>query len=365
MRLLLLLVASLRCYASQGGLRREEEAPQFFDIQTRLQMAADYTSPKLLSEYFERAGILNNLLLLKWDKNGDLVRVSEVLHLEWFPENGFNADKDWHPDNARDISARVPPSEFGRVALLLNDDVVASIDWSINPPIPFLAYTLPSTVWDNPRFHMTPTPYDMYGFNRFCITLVDTVKTPFHERKPVIIWRGETHGMSDMNRFLLIRMSAKNRDWLDARSTLKDHSLRLDRMEMSEFRYQLDIGGESGTTWGGLLWKMCSGSLIFKVDTFAKDWWHDLIEPWVHYIPVEELVSDLPERYRWVESHQEEAAKIAKAGQDLCRKISTEEYVWGFHQNKLDGIPPATQAQVKEVDDILDGTIHGSTWTFK
>jgi Glycosyl transferase family 90 len=359
--------------AAEGGLRNSDydattstAVSTYVSIEQRMRVANDYTNPKTLSEYFERAGLLNHVLLLMWDSNGNLIRVSHVSHKEWFPENGFNADKDWHPDNARDISSHVPASPNGRIALLLNDDVVASIDWSINPPIPFMAYTLPATVWENKRFLLTPTPYDMYGFNRFCITLVDAVKTPFSQRKPVIIWRGETHGMSDMNRFLLIKLSEKNRDWLDARSTLKDHSLRLERVEMSEYRYQLDIGGESGTTWGGLLWKMCSGSLIFKVDTFAKDWWHDLLVPWVHYIPIEELVSDLPDRYQWVATHQEEAEKIAMAGQQLCRTISEDKYVWNFHQDILNKIDPATPEQVQEVNGILDGTISGGQkWSFE
>lgn len=370
--LLLLAAEPLGCLAAEGGIRSsgepEDTVPSSslsIDISQRIRLAEEYTNPRTISEYFDRVGKLENLILLKWDKTGALTHVSHIKHLEWFPENGFNADKDWHPDNARDISGHVPPSEHGRVALLLNDDVVASLDWSINPPIPFLAYTLPNTVWDNPRFTLTPTPYDMYGFNRFCITLVQTVTTPFRERKPVIIWRGETHGMSDMNRFLLMRMSDKNRDWLDARSTLKDHSLRLDRMQMSEYKYQLDIGGESGTTWGGLLWKMCAGSLIFKVDTFAKDWWHDLLEPMVHYVPVDELVTNLPQQYQWVESHPDEAEKIANAGKELCLKIATEEYVWGFHQHVLDNIRPATAEEAKEADSLFSGEIQGDNWTFQ
>lgn len=339
--------------------------PPYMEIKDRIKMAEEYANPKTVAEYFDRVGLLGNFILLKWDPSGTLTHVSKVRHREWFPENGCCPTQDWHPDNARDLWMQAPPSKYGRVALLLNDDVVASVDWSINPPIPFLAYTLPQTVWDNPRYIITPTPYDMYGFNRFCIDYIDDVKTPFHKRIPKIIWRGETHGMSDMNRFLLMRMSQKNKDWLDARSTLRDLSLRLDRKQMSEYKYQLDIGGESGTTWGGLLWKMCSGSLIFRVDTFAIDWWHDMLQPFVHYIPVDELVTDLPERYRWVEEHPAEAAKIAQNGNQLCRKVSTEEFTWDFNQRHvIDKIPPATKEQAQEVDDLFTGKFTNRTWVF-
>ena len=352
------------CYG-QDTLRGVDRAPDYIPIGERIRMANEYTNPPTVAEYLHRNGLLEHIILLKYGPSGTLERVSYVRHMEWFPENGFNSDRYWHPKKPRDISSSTLPSKYGRVAMLLNDDVVQSVDWSINPPITFLAYTLPSTVWDNPTFRLTPTPYDMYGFNRFCITLVDMVKTPFLERKPVIIWRGETHGMADMNRFLLIKMSEKNRDWLDCRSTLKDHSLRMERMDMSEYRYQIDIGGESGTTWGGLLWKMCSGSLIFKVETFSKDWWHDLLKPWEHYIPVEELVSDLPEKYEWVEKNLDKAAIIAQNGNDLCRKVSTEEFVWNYHKELLNNLPEATKEQVQEIDSIMDGLVVDATYHYE
>jgi ABC-type nitrate/sulfonate/bicarbonate transport system substrate-binding protein len=46
----------------------------------------------------------------------------------------------------------------------------------------------------------------------------------------------------------------------------------------------------------------------------ARDWFHQFIEPWVHYIPVATDLSDLEERWRWAETHPEQAQRIAAAG---------------------------------------------------
>jgi Glycosyl transferase family 90 len=108
------------------------------------------------------------------------------------------------------------------------------------------------------------------------------------------------HG-SDENRQILldIRQDPNNDHRLNATSSNLDIGLNKDSFlsfdEMAKFKYQLDIGGELGTTWGGLRWKMCPGNLVFKVDTFAVDWWHHTIQPWLHYIPVHSNMSNLYE----------------------------------------------------------------------
>jgi Glycosyl transferase family 90 len=90
-----------------------------------------------------------------------------------------------------------------------------------------------------------------------------------------------------------------NEFWLDAKVT-DGNSLAMS--DIAAYRYQLDLAGLSGTTWGGLRWKLCSGpSLVFKVDAWAKDWWYDTIEPWKHFIPVKEDLSELHEQWLWDE----------------------------------------------------------------
>ena len=146
-----------------------------------------------------------------------------------------------------------------------------------------------------------------------------------------------------------------NEFWLDAKVT-DGNSLAMS--DIAAYRYQLDLAGLSGTTWGGLRWKLCSGpSLVFKVNAWAMDWWYDTIEPWKHYIPVKEDLSDLHEQWLWAEQHPEQAKEIAEEGQRVCMETSTEESIDAFTRNVLDSLPEASEACVKEADNILDGIL--------
>ena len=57
--------------------------------------------------------------------------------------------------------------------------------------------------------------------------------------------------------------------------------------EAVTYRYLIDIGGSSGTTWDALQWKMASGALVFKVKNpaGAVDFWQKEMTPGVHYWP--------------------------------------------------------------------------------
>jgi len=90
--------------------------------------------------------------------------------------------------------------------------------------------------------------------------------------------------------------------------------------EAATYRYLLDIGGSSGTTWDALGWKLASGALVFKAKNAegAADWWHSKLEPGKHLLEVEPDFSDLHEKFLWAEAHQEEAQQIAKAGQKVA-----------------------------------------------
>ena len=68
--------------------------------------------------------------------------------------------------------------------------------------------------------------------------------------------------------------------------------------------------------------------------TPAKDWFHDEIQPWVHYVPVDLFLSNLYDMYVWAETHPIEAKKIAKQGQEFARYVASGEY-WNKTFEKL------------------------------
>ena len=62
--------------------------------------------------------------------------------------------------------------------------------------------------------------------------------------------------------------------------------------ELGLYKYHIDIGGGGGTTWEGLRTKLPLPGLLFHHVTPTKDYLHDKLKPWEHYVPSECLMLD-------------------------------------------------------------------------
>ena len=94
---------------------------------------------------------------------------------------------------------------------------------------------------------------------------------------------------------------------------------RLPPAAMARYRYHLDLGGWGGTTWTGTLEKLAPPGLLFHHVTPATDWFHDLLVPWAHYVPVWADLADLWARVVWAEAQPEAARRIAARGTAFAR----------------------------------------------
>ena len=103
---------------------------------------------------------------------------------------------------------------------------------------------------------------------------------------------------------------------------------RMGMKDAVKYRYLIDIGGSSGTTWDALMWKMASGALVFKVkpQSDARDFWNADMHPGSHYIEVMPDLSDLHEKWNWAASNPVEAERIAVAGQKYALQWASKEY---------------------------------------
>jgi hypothetical protein len=99
--------------------------------------------------------------------------------------------------------------------------------------------------------------------------------------------------------------------------------------QLARYKYHIDLGGGGGTTWSGTTEKLAMPGLLFHHVTPTKDYFHDHIKPWKHYIPVRADLKDLKSKYDWAESHPTEAKRIADAGSAFMRRLGTNE---GFGQ---------------------------------
>ena len=98
---------------------------------------------------------------------------------------------------------------------------------------------------------------------------------------------------------------------------------------LAQFKYHIDLGGGGGTTWTGTIQKVAMPGLLFHHVSPTKDYIHDYLVPWVHYIPVAGDLRDLREKYDWAEHHPHAAKLIAEQGTEFVRHLATPE---GFHE---------------------------------
>jgi Glycosyl transferase family 90 len=319
-------------------------------------------------------GERSEMVLLKWNSSGILENVTDPsfnLHLDWirpFLDSDFQVTS---------------PSTHGKVALIFVCDVIYYIPWDTIPPIPVLVYTIRKERFGLTNYILTPNPYDQSGYSEFRVTnlfdkftdsMINTTYDTFHSRHNILIWRGSDHGESI--RAALIAQSelesisnngasslSDNETsssplsslWLDAKISNGNDAVALTEEELaSKYKYHLDVGGVSGTSWEGLRWKMCSGNLVFHIESGAMDWWHNDIEAGVHYLEVLEDLSNLKEQYDWAESHPVESFEIAQRGQQACLHSYRQVYAKQVVQNIIHSLEDATIEQIQEADKLFE-----------
>lgn len=90
--------------------------------------------------------------------------------------------------------------------------------------------------------------------------------------------------------------------------------------DMLDYKYILSVEGTDVST--SLKWNMASKSVVLMPHPTTESWFAEsLLEPWVHYVPVENDFSDLLKKKKWCDEHI-----------DMCEEIinNANEYVMNF-----------------------------------
>jgi hypothetical protein len=228
-----------------------------------------------------------------------------------------------------------------------------------------------------PDAQLVVTPYECSETLR----ITTTNHIPFSQRPlSKMVWRGDPYADPFHARAALVQLHQQEEEqeqqqphdealsWLDAKyahhALPKDASFPLTPQYMCDtYKYHIDIGGYSGTTWNALRWKMMCGALVFRIESPMgnKDWWHVHLKPFQDYIPIvinttiptnvadaenerlptltttnaantttlplstltTSLKDELRKWYHWAETHPVEAEQIAKAGQQVSLATGT------------------------------------------
>ena len=93
--------------------------------------------------------------------------------------------------------------------------------------------------------------------------------------------------------------------------------------DVANYKWLLDIGGGGGTSWKSTFWFLGMPGVLFHHETQMKDSFYDMIKPWIHYIPLNNDLSDLDERLNWAKANPAECAAISKRANEFVSWMMT------------------------------------------
>ncbi len=227
----------------------------------------------------------------------------------------------------------------GLIAIQVHDE---------DPGLPCLRFDAP--INDHLGPPLIPDPYCLatQGYSELIKEFEINNPLPnWQEKLNKAFWRGSTTGLSDLNesnletlpRYILCRLSNQRKTLLDAKFTalvqtrsanqkqkinkhlIKNNlfSPRTSPWHGALHRWLIDIDGNVNS-WG-LLWKLLSGSCVIRVASKRVQWYHHLLIPMEHFIPIKNDLSNLEEQLIWCRENNQYCEQIANNGKILAKQI--------------------------------------------
>jgi hypothetical protein len=143
---------------------------------------------------------------------------------------------------------------------------------------------------------------------------------------PTAFWNGKTgrDRCLAMERCRLVLLSGNstlldtglNRMYSRMNSTIDGVPLVRNKLSMKDqLRYKAIIMIEGNDVATGLKWALMSNSVLMIPPPTLTTWaMEELLEPWVHYVPLDASLGDAEEKMQWVLDHDREAQEIARRG---------------------------------------------------
>jgi hypothetical protein len=103
--------------------------------------------------------------------------------------------------------------------------------------------------------------------------------------------------------------------------------------EQSKYKYIINVDGHVAAFRLSLELNM--GSVILMIDSSWKIWYRDMLEPWIHYIPVKKDLSDLIDQIKWCRDNDEKCEQIAQNARDFYIKYLQEDGILDYTQKLL------------------------------
>ena len=122
-------------------------------------------------------------------------------------------------------------------------------------------------------------------------------------------------------------------DIINTRSFRFDLGEYMNDVEKSEYKYILNIDDHVSDC--RLSSELGMNSVILLVKSKYRLWFHDMLEEYVHYVPIKEDLSNLIIQIEWCKKHDKDCKKIAENARQLYLTKLSKSGLFDYLENKL------------------------------
>lgn len=108
---------------------------------------------------------------------------------------------------------------------------------------------------------------------------------------------------------------------------------KMSLQEQSNFKYILTLEGHVAAY--RLSYELSSGSVVLLAESKWKMWYYKFLQPYIHYVPVKEDLSDLLDKIDWCRDHDEQCRVIAESAKSFYDRYLGETGVLDYLQRLL------------------------------
>ncbi len=128
---------------------------------------------------------------------------------------------------------------------------------------------------------------------------------------------------------------------------------RISIRDQLRYAYQIVLDGWTATN-PGYTWRLASGACVLKPHSPTKQWFYELLTPWVHYVPVENDLTDLIAKIKWLKKNDRKAMRIGNRGRQWAVRFAREPVFLHFGFRVLERLHALQKREEGALDALIE-----------